>query len=124
MKRNLPSKGLRPVLIAAAMAAVVAVAALVTPAGGASNKKLSKQIKQLQAEVAAIQKQQGPPGQNGQNGAAGTARAYATVAPSSCVAGSPDTCSFTKSKGVTSVTRDGGNYCVNVAGVDLSSTSA
>jgi len=124
MPRIRPSKGSRPIMIAVALAATLAVVAIATPASGVSTSKLSKQIKQVKAQIAALQKQQGPPGAPGQNGAAGTARAYGTVDDDSCVAGTPETCTATKARGISTVTRDGGNYCVNAPGVDPATTSA
>ncbi len=52
------------------------------------------------------------------------ARAYARVDPGSCT-GTPGTCSFEESKGISSVTReDVGNYCVTAPGIDRLGTPA
>ena len=101
--------------------AVIAALAVAVPAFGVS-KSIKKAIK---AEVAKqVANATGPAGAPGTPGANGTARAYATVP--TCAAGAdPVSCTVTKAKGVTSVTRlDTGRYCVDAPGIDRATTTA
>jgi hypothetical protein len=112
------------IVVVIAVLAAVAIASTAS-GGGPTTAALSKQIKKLKRQVAAIQKQQGPAGGAG---APGTARAYGTIDDDSCVTnpgpGPADICAATKAKGITSVTRDGINYCVKASGIDPATTSA
>ena len=123
-------------------AVIVAVLALVAAVGGTavagndatSSALTKKKVKALiKKEVAAqIGNATGPPGTPGASGADGaagadgangTARAYALVEPHAatpCTGGvSGNECTFTHSKGITRVYRDGvGRYCVAAPGID------
>jgi hypothetical protein len=118
--------------IALAMIAAVTIAA---PAiGGPSLKKLVK--KEVAKQIGKATGPPGPagpvgpPGTNGVDGIDGTARAYATVTPhgtaGTCTRGPTGTgCTFSRSKGVSTVTREfQGIYCVTAPGIRSDTTSA
>lgn len=67
----------------------------------------------------------GDKGDKGDQGVPGTARAYAFVDPDNCTGALPQTCTFSRSKGVTSIKRFAtGEYCVTAPGLDAATTPA